>query len=71
MKKKFQRFFFIKTSTNFVSNLVNIVTSDYKLSGMKSHDYHIILQLIIPIFIHGLFSRKIKEGIDNLTRFLR
>jgi hypothetical protein len=71
MKKVFQRIFFIKISTRFVSNLANKVTSDYTLSGMKSHDYHVLLQFIIFIVIRDLFSRKVKEGFDRLARFLR
>ena len=61
----------IKTSTCFVSNLANIVPSDYKLSGMKSHDYHVLLQFILPIAIRDTLSREIRECIYRLDTFLR
>ena len=71
MKKNFKQISLIKTPTCFVSNLANKVTSDYKLSSMKSHDYHILLKLILPIVIWGTWSRKIKESLYKLARFLR
>ncbi len=63
IEKVFKRISSIKTPTGFVSNLANRVTSDYKLSGMKSHDYHVLLQFILPIAIRGTLSRDIIEGI--------
>lgn len=71
MQKVFKRMFLIKTPISFVLNLANIVISDYKLSGMKSHGYHVFLQFMIPIAIRGTLSRKIKEGIYMLATFLR
>jgi hypothetical protein len=47
------------------------VTSDYKLSGMKSHNYHVLLQFILPISIRGTLSREIREGIYRLAAFFR
>ena len=71
MEKVLKRIASIKTPTSFVSNLANIVTSDYKLSGMKSHDYHVLLQFILPIAIRNTLSREIREGIYMLATFLR
>ena len=71
MEKVLKRITSIKTPTGFVSNLANRVTSDYKLSGMKSHDYHVLLQFILPIAIRGTLSREIREGIYRLATFLR
>ena len=47
------------------------MTSDYKLSGIKSHDYHVLLQFILRIVIQGTLSREIREGIYWLATFLR
>jgi hypothetical protein len=33
-----------KTPTNYVSNLQKKVKKDGKLRGLKSHDYHILMQ---------------------------
>ena len=71
MEKVFKRMSMIKTPIGVVSNLINRITSDYKLSGMKSDDYHILIQFILLIVIRGTLSRKNWEGIYMLARFLR
>jgi hypothetical protein len=71
MEKVLKRIALIKTPTGFVSNLANRVTLDYKLSGMKSHDYHIPLHFILPIAIRGMLSRDFREGIYRLATFFR
>ena len=60
----------IKTPTNFVSNLSKRV-KDNKLSGMKSHDYHILLQYILPIAIRGTLTPGLRDSVYRLASFFR
>ena len=60
MEKVFKRMSMIKITTCFVSNVANRLTSEYKLSGMKSHDYYILLQFNLPLAIQGTLSREIR-----------
>ena len=70
MKSVFDWIASIQTPTWFVSNLLNWV-KDMKLTCMKSHDYHILLQFIFPIIVKGTLIKELREGIYRLASLLR
>jgi hypothetical protein len=39
----------LKTPSNYVSTLRKKVAREGKLRGLKSHDYHIIIQQVLPL----------------------
>ena len=62
----------IRTPSCFVLNIANIVTSDYKLSGKKSHDYHACPPTIhFTIAICVRCPMKSKKVFTCLLSFLR
>ncbi|KAL3683527.1 hypothetical protein R1sor_001549 [Riccia sorocarpa] len=38
---------------------------------MKSHDYHILLQYVLPIVLHGLGSQDLRNAIYDLSALMR
>ena len=40
-------------------------------SGLKTHDYHRLLQDILPIAMEGLASAELRDAIMDLSRLLR
>ena len=53
----------IKVSDEYSSNIskhVNI--KDVRLGGLKTHDYHVLMQELIPIAIRRVLSKKYENG---------
>ena len=48
---------------------VDVVTG--KLHGLKTHDYHILLQTILPVGLRGIASQDMYEAIAELGRFFK
>ena len=41
-----------------ISKLVSM--DDLKLTGMKSHDYHVLMQQLLPVAIRGILERMMR-----------
>lgn len=48
----------LKTPTNYVSSLHKRISKG-KLSGLKSHDYHILMQQILPLCLRNIGNEKL------------
>ena len=70
MENNYDRKGNILTPTRVVSNLAKLGKS-LQPFGMKSHDYHILLQYIFSISIKGTLSKEIKEGVYHLAMLFR
>jgi hypothetical protein len=46
---------------------VNLKTS--KFSGLKSHDYHIIMERLLPIMFHGFVKNDVWKALAELSYF--
>ncbi|KAL3633966.1 hypothetical protein CASFOL_022728 [Castilleja foliolosa] len=62
----------VKFQDGYASNIARCVTSnDQKLSGMKSHDCHVILQRILPVGIRGSVTKEVREVLTELGHFFQ
>ena len=60
----------IKVPTGYASNLRRIVSlSDFKLTNMKSHDSHMMMQVFLPIAIRGILPKHVRHAITRLCSF--
>ncbi|XP_050914877.1 uncharacterized protein LOC127129795 [Lathyrus oleraceus] len=60
----------IKVPQGYLSNVKKLVSNnDHKLVGLKSHDYHILMQQLLPVAIHGILPRNIRVTITRLCLF--
>ncbi|KAL3619702.1 hypothetical protein CASFOL_034614 [Castilleja foliolosa] len=62
----------VKFLDRYDSNISRCITSsDQKLSGMKSHDCHVILQCILPVGIRGSVTKEVREVLTELGHFFQ
>ena len=60
----------LKVPDGFSSNISHCVNlKDHKISGLKSHDCHVILQHLLPLAIHGLLPKAVHEPLLELSMF--
>ena len=60
----------LKFPTNYVGNLSSRV-QDGKLSGMKTHDFHILLQQVLPLSLRNICDKKVVGAIMRVSRLFR
>ena len=60
----------LKFPTNYVANLSNRI-QDGKLRGMKTHDYHILLQQVLPLCLRDVGDEKVVGAIVRVSRLFR
>ncbi|KAL3694846.1 hypothetical protein R1sor_008497 [Riccia sorocarpa] len=68
-----QRISKIRFPTGFGSYLRKAFTTDKASwpSDLKSHDFHILLQHVLPTCLHGLGTQELREAIYDLSRLMR
>ncbi|KAL3679372.1 hypothetical protein R1sor_022328 [Riccia sorocarpa] len=68
-----QRISKIRFPTGFGSYLRKAFTTDKASwpSDLKSHDFHILLQHVLPTCLHGLGTQELREVIYDLSRLMR
>jgi hypothetical protein len=49
--------------------VVNLKTN--KITGLKRHDYHIMMERLLPIMFHGYFKVSIWKALAELSYFYR
>lgn len=62
----------LKLPSSFSSNLSNIITPNPPcLHSMKSHDYHVILQYLLPVLLQHAFSKHadLRRAIQQISLF--
>lgn len=60
----------IKVTSNYSSSIKHVVDmKSHKLSGMKSHDNHVILTQLLPVAIKGIMEPHVRETIMKLSDF--
>jgi hypothetical protein len=42
-----------------------------RIHGLKSHDYHIIMEKLLPVMLHGYLDDEIREALAELSYFYR
>lgn len=61
----------LKVPTNFSSSLARCISSKKKMSGLKSHDYHQLIQQILPLATMGLGDRGVRLTIASVSNVWR
>ncbi|KAH7841811.1 hypothetical protein Vadar_034558 [Vaccinium darrowii] len=65
-----QRASSIKLPDGYASNFSRCVNvKEGKISGMKSHDYHVFLQRLLPIAAHGFLRKDVNTVLSELSNF--
>ena len=60
----------LKVPDGYCSNLRNCVSMEkLKLYGLKSHDYHTLIQQILPLTLRGLLNKNMRSTITRLSLF--
>jgi len=60
----------IRTPTGYTSNLGNRI-EDGKIRGLKSHDYHVLMQQLLPVSLRGLGDAGVTSTVIRLCRLYR
>nr|XP_051197060.1 uncharacterized protein LOC127310421 [Lolium perenne] len=62
----------VRFPDGYASNISKCVAADKcKLQGLKTHDYHILLQRILPAGLRGTIHEDIYEAVAELGNFFR
>ena len=60
----------LKVPYGYCSNLRNIMSmEDLKLYGLKSHDYHTLMQQLFPISLRSILPKHVRNAIYKLSFF--
>ena len=60
----------LKVPQGYSSNIQSLVSmQDLKLVGLKSHDFHILMQQLLSIAIRGILPKNVRQTITRLTAF--
>ncbi|CAH9119041.1 unnamed protein product [Cuscuta epithymum] len=62
----------VRFPDGFASNLgKNVIGGNSKISGLKSHDCHVIMQRLLPIGIRPFMKKEIVDAITELCNFFQ
>ena len=60
----------VKVPQGYSSNIKShISVNNLKLVGLKSHDYHVLVQQLLPIAVRGILPDKVRVAITRLCFF--
>ncbi|XP_024178950.2 uncharacterized protein LOC112184960 [Rosa chinensis] len=63
-------FFGMKVPEDYSSNISNLVSmDDLRLSGLKSHDCHALMQQLLPVAIRGVLEKPVRIALIRLCLF--
>ena len=69
-KIKFCKMLFeLKVPDGYCSYLRSVSMKELKLYGLKSHDYHTLIQQILPLTLRGLLNKNMRSIITRLSLF--
>jgi hypothetical protein len=57
----------LKAPSNYVGQLSKKITVDGKLQGLKSHNYHISMQQIMPLCLRTLLPKEVQVTIVRIS----
>ena len=60
----------LKPPTGLVSNMAQHIRKK-KFGGLKSHDYHVLMQQLMPLALRGLLQRGPRMGVMRICRVFR
>ena len=71
--KKFCEFLkSVRFPDGFASNLrKNVIDGNNKITGLKSHDCHVIMQRLLPTGIQPFMKKEIVDAITKLSNFFQ
>ncbi len=58
----------LKTLTNYARSLKTKVQKERKLWGLKSHDYHIFMHKIFPLYVCTLMEEEVQMSHFSLSQ---
>ena len=58
----------LKTPSNYVGQLSKKIRVDRELRGLKSHDYHILMEQIMPLYLQSLLPKEVRVAIIRICR---
>jgi hypothetical protein len=62
----------LKFPNGYAARLKRCVNvKDEKIHGLKSHDYHIIMERLVPVMLHGYLDDDIWEALAKLSYFYK
>ena len=62
----------IKFPDGFASNISRCIKNgQFQLSGMKSHDFHIFIQRILPLAIRGSLTKEVRQVLFELSDLIK
>ena len=65
-----RRLFDFKGPDGYCSNISRgVLLDDYKVTRLKSHDYHVLMQQLLPIALKGLLPKGPRLAISRLCAF--
>ena len=60
----------VKFPNGYASNISrNVSVEDGKILGLKSHDYHVLLQRLLPVGIRGYLHKDVVTALVELVNF--
>lgn len=59
-----------KTPSSYATTLQSRMQKDGKLKGLKSHDYHMFMQHVLPLCLHNLMQEKTRMFLIRPNRLL-
>jgi hypothetical protein len=60
----------LKPPSGLVSNMAQYIWKK-KFGGLKSHDYHVLMQQVMPLALHGILQRGPRMAIMRICRVFR
>ena len=72
-KKEFCKFSKeVKVANGYTSNIARCIqVNERNIFGLKSHDYHVLMQQLLPLAIHGVLHKNVCAAIVELYSFFK
>ena len=65
-----KRLYELKVPDGYSSNISNCVSvEETKVMGLKSHDYHVLMQQLLPVVIRGMLPKGPRHSITRICGF--
>ncbi len=61
----------LRTPSKYVGQLKKRVNTDGQIKGLKSHDYHVLLQQVLPLCVRTTLAKEVRTAIIMLSRVFR
>ena len=61
----------IKFSKDYVSNISHCILKNHKFFRLKSHDYHVLMQQLIPLVVLGTLPDKVSSILIEFCSFFQ